>query len=179
MFYPPKDFERAYAALMEVLAEHGFTCHGLDIDRGRQDVLGQRKQRLEFDLLEMTYRQAQAQLVADQYERYQRFLSFLGAARALFRQDPVMLAVLDQFKRKSTRRRSEADEADVTTAAPTLEANERDPEGAPLAGLRGEQRERERLNPALMSTPPPLDGAGEREGPGARDEAHGLSRVRA
>lgn len=117
-YTPQRTFDYDYEGLMRLLTELGFTCSNIDIDRCKQDVLDQRKSRAEHDALQAQYSEVHARFQLEQRERHKRYLQVLVAARGAFRDDEAVLAALQSFSRKGTRRSAKAEARRPTSDLP-------------------------------------------------------------
>lgn len=103
---PWKDFIKIYAALTIVLRKKDFNVTGSDLARCEQEIQEHAAQQAADEALRAQYREHHAQFLFDSRTRFQNFMQLLLAARAAFRNDPVMLAMLADFKRKTCSHRS-------------------------------------------------------------------------
>ena len=112
-YAPQRTFDIDYDGLVSLLLQKNFSCSHVDIDVCKQDVQKQRQDRAEGDALEERHREHQARFSDEQLERHGRYSQLLNAARGIFRDDKAMMALLEKFGRRSTRRSGK----DETTAA--------------------------------------------------------------
>lgn len=106
-FPVPRTFDDSYSGLVELLLEKQFSFSLIDILQCKKDTADQRQARSEHDALEAEYRETHAQFAVESRERYGRFVRLLNAARAAYRDDKAMMAALEKYTRKRTRRSSE------------------------------------------------------------------------
>lgn len=95
-----------YAALAVVLRKKDFAATGLDLSRSEQEIQEHAAQQAADEALRAQYREHHAQFLFDSWTRFQHFIQLLLAARVVYRNDPVMLAMLAEFRQKPRSHRS-------------------------------------------------------------------------
>lgn len=113
----PRTFDNDLPGLVELLLSKNFSFSLVDILQCQKDAVEQREARARHDALQAKYLETHAQFAVDSCERYGRFVQLLNAARVAYRDDKAMMAALQKYTRKRTRR-SPNEEAPQTSAAP-------------------------------------------------------------
>lgn len=107
-YYPAKTFDDDLANLAGFVTDNKLTLGTLTGASLKKDGDTQRSERAQHDASERAWKAEHETFGTRQEDRYQRFAQALNAARALYRNDKIKLAELDQFKR-SIRRAKKAE----------------------------------------------------------------------
>lgn len=116
-FPVPRTFDNDLSSLVELLLSKNFSFSLVDILQCQKDAVAQREARARHDALQSEYLETHAQFAVDSCERYGRYVQLLNAARIAYRNDKAMMAALQKYTRKRTRRGTNA-EAPQPSAAP-------------------------------------------------------------
>lgn len=108
-YVPQRTFDDDLEGLISLLSEIDFSCSHVDINQCKEDIRRQREERAAHEALAAKYRQVHARFAVAQQERHDRYIRILNAARAAFRGDKAMLAALEKFGRRYTRRKASAE----------------------------------------------------------------------
>jgi hypothetical protein len=112
VYYPSRTFDDSLAAFVDLMTANGWSFPNASAEELRADLEAQRGERSSLDLAKANWSKLEAEFLLNQQERFKRFSSVLHAARGAFRDDPAVMAQLEQFKRKSqTRTRPTASSA--------------------------------------------------------------------
>ena len=107
-YYPPKTFDDDLVAFVELFGQKKWTFSGVDLGQLTQDSKDQRTERQSYDAAAAAFQQQHATFGTAQEARYQRFAAALNAARGAFRNDKVIMALLEKFKRSYVRAKKAA-----------------------------------------------------------------------
>jgi hypothetical protein len=98
-FYPPKGFEKEIADLTKPVQDKGWEFPGNAVAQLAADSEAQHAERADLEAARIALVAMHETFGLAQLARYKRFVALLKAARAMFREDKVVLAELDRFNR--------------------------------------------------------------------------------
>ena len=109
--HPQKTFDDDFDAFARLCQVNGWDVLGIGGDELLAEVEAQRTERADLETLHAQYVERREQFAAAQEARYLKFLAMLNAVRGRFRDDKVVLAGLERFKRSAGRPRKSSEEA--------------------------------------------------------------------
>ncbi len=115
-YYPSRNFDDTLDAFVRLVASSNWSFPGVDLAQLEADVREQREERAALAAVRAETARKEADFAQRQHARFNRFAAVLNAARGAFRQDPAVLAQLDQFKRRAISRASLRPTPTPTTA---------------------------------------------------------------
>jgi hypothetical protein len=110
-YYPPKEFEQELVDLAKLAQEKGWDFPGDAVAQLVADAEAQHAERAAHEAARIAFVAEHETFGLAQQARYKRFLALLKAARAMFRDDKVVLAELDRFNRLDGKPRKARPEA--------------------------------------------------------------------
>jgi len=108
-YYPSKQFEKELADLSNLAQDKGWDFPGDAVAQLVADADAQHAERAALEASRIALVAQHETFGLKQLARYKRFLSLLKAARAMFRDDKVVLAELDRFNRANSGRPRKAE----------------------------------------------------------------------
>jgi hypothetical protein len=109
-YHPQKTFDDDFDAFARTCQANGWEVLGINGDELLVDVEAQRAERAELEAVRAQYVTKREQFAAAQEARYLKFLAVLNALRGRFRDDKVVRAGLERFKRANGRSQRSVEE---------------------------------------------------------------------
>jgi len=109
--HPQKTFDDDFDAFARLCQVNGWDVLGIGSGELLAEVEAQRAERADLEALHAQYVERRERFAAAQEARYLKFLAMLNAVRGRFRDDKVVLAGLERFKRSAGRPRKASEEA--------------------------------------------------------------------
>ena len=101
-YYPSKEFENELNDLSNLAQDKGWDFPGGAVAQLVADAEAQHAERIAHEAARIAFVAQHETFGLAQLARYKRFLALLKAARAMFRDDKVVLAELDRFNRANS-----------------------------------------------------------------------------
>ena len=110
LYGPDTKFPMKYAAVIDQAEKVNFRCDQVDLTKAKEDVQAALEGDQLVRKLEAEAKRARTQFRKDQVERYKRFARLVNGMAGVYKDDPAVMAVLAQARRKGGRRRKETAE---------------------------------------------------------------------